>query len=108
MLLRRACLQVHAVEAFTSRHKKNPLSDLLAREALQLLGNSLEVVLVCSSVAALVLLQAAWRDGADLAARADCLLGSTLAGLAFSNSPTAGCHALAYPLGAVHGVLLCL
>ena len=55
-----------------------------------------------------MLLQAAWRDGADLAARADCLLGSTLAGLAFSNSPTAGCHALAYPLGAVHGVLLFL
>ena len=46
MLLRRACLQVHAVEAFTSRHKKNPLSDLLAREALQLLGNSLEVSVV--------------------------------------------------------------
>ena len=27
------------------------------------------------------------------------LLGSMYAGMAFSNSPCAGCHALAYPIG---------
>lgn len=32
------------------------------------------------------------------------LLGSLLAGLAFTNSPCAGVHAMAYPLGAHHGV----
>ena len=29
---------VHAIEAYTSRHKKNVLSDTLAREALKLLS----------------------------------------------------------------------
>ena len=29
---------VHAIEAYTSRHQKNVLSDTLAREALKLLG----------------------------------------------------------------------
>jgi len=29
---------VHAIEAYTSAHKKNPYSDMLAREALRLLG----------------------------------------------------------------------
>ena len=32
------------------------------------------------------------------------LLGSLLAGLAFTNSPCAGVHAMAYPLGSHHGV----
>ncbi|MEM6946178.1 MAG: iron-containing alcohol dehydrogenase, partial [Pseudomonadota bacterium] len=32
---------VHAIEAYTSRHKKNALSDVLAREALALLGGSI-------------------------------------------------------------------
>ena len=29
---------VHAIEAYTSKHQKNVLSDLLAREALRLLA----------------------------------------------------------------------
>ncbi|MGU3496765.1 iron-containing alcohol dehydrogenase [Xanthobacteraceae bacterium A53D] len=75
---------VHAIEAYTSRHRKNPLSDLLARQALRLLYAALPKVLA---------------DGRDLAARADMLLGSCLAGMAFANAPVAAVHALAYPLG---------
>ena len=75
---------VHAIEAYTSRLKKNPLSDALAREALRLLSGNLI---------------AACRNGADRAAREAMLLGATLAGQAFSNAPVAAVHALAYPLG---------
>lgn len=75
---------VHAIEAYTSRHKKNPLSDALAREALRLLGSNLI---------------AACKDGTNRAAREGMLLGATLAGQAFANSPVAAVHALAYPLG---------
>lgn len=75
---------VHAIEAYTSKHKKNPLSDALAREALRLLGANLI---------------AACRDGSDRSAREGMLLGATLAGQAFANSPVAAVHALAYPLG---------
>ena len=75
---------VHAIEAYTSKHKKNPLSDALAREALRLLGANLI---------------AACKDGSDRGAREGMLLGATLAGQSFSNSPVAAVHALAYPLG---------
>lgn len=75
---------VHAIEAYTSQHKKNPLSDALAREALRLISGQL--VIVC-------------RNGSDRKAREAVLLGATLAGQAFSNSPVAAVHALAYPLG---------
>jgi alcohol dehydrogenase class IV len=75
---------VHAIEAYTSAHRKNPLSDMLAREALRLLvGN---------------LLGACERPG-DIEAREAMLLGAHLAGVAFANAPVAGVHALAYPLG---------
>ena len=33
---------VHAIEAYTSKLKKNPLSDMLAREALRLLAGNLD------------------------------------------------------------------
>ena len=75
---------VHAIEAYTSRFKKNPLSDALAREALRLLGSNLI---------------AACKDGTNREARENMLLGAMLAGQAFSNSPVAAVHALAYPLG---------
>lgn len=75
---------VHAIEAYTSRHKKNPLSDAAAREALRLLSSSLV---------------AACRDGKDRTARESMLLGAMLAGQAFANAPVAAVHALAYPLG---------
>lgn len=75
---------VHAIESYTGKHKKNPLSDTLAREALRLLGGNL--ITAC-------------QDPANRAAREAMLLGATLAGQAFSNSPVGAVHALAYPLG---------
>lgn len=75
---------VHAIESYTSKYKKNPLSDALAREALRLITKHL--VTAC-------------RDGSNRVARESILLGATLAGQAFSNAPVAAVHALAYPLG---------
>ncbi|MGZ8997774.1 MAG: iron-containing alcohol dehydrogenase, partial [Allosphingosinicella sp.] len=75
---------VHAIEAYTSVRRKNPVSDLLAREALRLLAANL---------------QRACDHPADMAAREAMLLGAHLAGIAFANAPVAGVHALAYPLG---------
>lgn len=75
---------VHAIEAYTSKSKKNPYSDMLAITALQKMGKSL---------------LAAVNNGNDKAARADMMLGACLAGQAFANSPVAAVHALAYPLG---------
>jgi len=75
---------VHAIEAYTSRHKKNALSDTFAVKALQLLyGN----------------IRSAVTDGSDAHVREQMLLGSLMAGIAFANAPVAAVHALAYPLG---------
>lgn len=76
---------VHAIEAYTSKIKKNPLSDALATEAMKLLGPNIE---------------RACAHGSDVEARAKMLLGSCYAGMAFANSPVAAVHALAYPIGA--------
>lgn len=75
---------VHAIEAYTSIHKKNPVSDCLAREALKLLGSNIRIV--CT-------------EPGNLPGRSGMLLGSMLAGMAFANAPVAAVHALAYPLG---------
>lgn len=75
---------VHAIEAFTSKLKKNPISDMLAQRALRLLAANIRRVLT---------------DGNDMAAREAMLLGSMFAGQAFANAPVAAVHALAYPLG---------
>lgn len=80
---------VHAIEAFTTKHKKNPMSDMLARQALKLLSKNLI---------------AACKDGQNLAARQAMLLGACYAGQAFSNAPVAAVHALAYPIGGVFHV----
>jgi alcohol dehydrogenase len=80
---------VHAIEAYTSKHKKNPLSDMLARQALTLLSRNL--VSAC-------------ENGANLEARQAMLLGACLAGQAFSNAPVAAVHALAYPIGGIFHV----
>lgn len=75
---------VHAIEAYTSKHKKNPVSDALAREALRLLS---------------VHVPGAFADGANDDHRGGAMLGAMLAGQAFANAPVAAVHALAYPLG---------
>ncbi|WP_375459031.1 iron-containing alcohol dehydrogenase [uncultured Enterovirga sp.] len=80
---------VHAIEAYTSKRLKNPLSDALAREALRLLSDNIRTV--C-------------RDGTNREAREQMLLGSMLAGMAFANAPVAAVHALAYPIGGLFHV----
>lgn len=76
---------VHAIEAYTSINaNNNPLSRNLAKQALQLMGPTLEKVV---------------HDGADMDARSDMQIGSMMAGQAFANSPVAAVHALAYPIG---------
>jgi alcohol dehydrogenase class IV len=75
---------VHAIEAYTSRHRKNVLSDSLAVRALQLLSANLPIVLA---------------EPTNVDARGAMLEGRMLAGMAFANAPVAAVHALAYPLG---------
>ncbi|NEX63506.1 iron-containing alcohol dehydrogenase [Noviherbaspirillum galbum] len=80
---------VHAIEAYTTKHKKNPLSDMLAREALSLLSKN--IVAAC-------------ENGKDLQVRQAMLLGAMLAGQSFANAPCAAVHALAYPIGGIFHV----
>jgi len=75
---------VHAIEAYTSAIKKNPMSDALAKEALKLLGSN--IITACN-------------DGGNLEARRAMLTGAMLAGASFANAPVGAVHALAYPLG---------
>jgi len=76
---------VHAIEAYASKNaNNNPLSRMLAKQALQLLGANIETAV---------------NDGKNIEARSAMLLGSMLAGQAFANSPVAAVHALAYPIG---------
>ncbi len=76
---------VHAIEAYTSKNaNNNPVSKIVAREALRLLGANIETAVF---------------DGFNMPARSAMLLGSMLAGQAFANSPVAAVHALAYPIG---------
>lgn len=75
---------VHAIEAYTSAHLKNPYADMLAKQALELLSKNIMI---------------ATHDGSNIDARQAMLLGACMAGQAFANSPVAAVHALAYPLG---------
>ena len=76
---------VHAIEAYASTNKNNnPISKMIAIEALKLLGSSIETAVT---------------DGSNVEARGNMLIGAMLAGKAFANSPVAAVHALAYPIG---------
>ena len=75
---------VHAIEAYTSKIRKNPISDNLACSALGLLGRNIRTAV---------------HDGRQPGPRAAMLLGAMQAGQAFANAPVAAVHALAYPLG---------
>ena len=67
---------------------KNPMADMMAREAITLVGK---------------FLKRAVKDGTDLEARDGMALAATLGGLAFSNAGVALIHAMEYPVGgAVH------
>lgn len=80
---------VHAIEAYTTAHLKNPVSDMLAVKALHLLSRHL---------------LRACKDGSDREAREAMLVGAMFAGQAFANAPVAAVHALAYPVGGIFHV----
>jgi len=80
---------VHAIEAYTSKRLKNPLSDMVALKALRLLSENIETAVM---------------EGSNLPARSNMLLGAMLAGQAFANAPVAAVHALAYPLGGTYHI----
>ena len=76
---------VHAIEGYASANKNNnPISKMIAVEALKLLGGSIEKAVF---------------EGSNIEARGNMLIGAMLAGKAFANSPVAAVHALAYPIG---------
>jgi len=78
---------VHAIESYaTVNPNANPVSQMLARQALRLLGGNIETAV---------------RQGDNRDARGAMLLGAMLAGQAFANAPVAAVHALAYPLGGI-------
>ncbi len=74
----------HAIEAYVSR-KANAFSDQQALAAMRLIAPNLRSV---------------YRDGSNRQARADVMLGATLAGIAFSNASVALVHAMSRPIGA--------
>lgn len=85
----------HAIESFCTRVPerrptsaifvgKNPISDSLAKEAIQRIARSLPTAVV---------------EPDNRQAREDMALASLLAGMAFSNAGNAAAHALQYPVG---------
>ena len=82
----------HAIEAFTATCAE-PISDALALYAVELINGNLVKV---------------FKDGANLEARSNMLMGSMLAGIAFSHSDVASVHCIAEALGGMydlpHGV----
>ncbi len=72
----------HALEGYWCVNHQ-PIADLFSVEAVRLVMENLEQ---------------AYKDGSDRLARSNMLYASLLAGLAFSNPRTAGCHACSYPL----------
>nr|WP_116053981.1 iron-containing alcohol dehydrogenase [uncultured Pseudomonas sp.] len=74
----------HAIEAYVSR-KANPYSDTQALAAMRLIGPNLRRV---------------YENGSDEEAREAMMIGSTLAGIAFSNASVALVHGMSRPIGA--------
>ncbi|MDW7670602.1 MAG: iron-containing alcohol dehydrogenase [Bacillota bacterium] len=73
----------HAIEAYTV-NVANPISDAVALQAVELINSSLEQ---------------AFTNGDNLEARSAMMLGSLLAGLAFSHSDVGSVHCMAESLG---------
>lgn len=76
----------HSTEGYLNR-SASPVSDLLALEAVRLIGRSLP---------------RAVRNGADLEARADVALASMLSGMAGTLSGCISAHSIAHALSAFH------
>ncbi len=77
---------VHAIEAFTTKNKKNFISDILAKESLKLLAHNI---------------YRAVNEHDNFESKGNMLVGACVAGLAFTNAPVAAVHAFAYPLGGI-------
>ena len=82
----------HAIEAYVSKFASIP-SDINALKAIELISNNLEE---------------AYKNGSNIEARTNMLLGSLLAGYAFNSALLGVVHAIAHPLsvycGLPHGV----
>jgi len=82
----------HAIEAYVSV-KAQPITDTLALQAIRLISGNL---------------RQAWSDGGNVEARTHMMIGSLMAGLAFSNASVALVHGMARPIGAYfhvpHGI----
>ena len=78
----------HALEAYVSK-KANAYSDIQAVAAMKLLAPNLRRV---------------FNNGKDREAREAMMLGSTLAGIAFSNASVALVHGMSRPIGALYHV----
>ena len=76
----------HAIEAFTATCA-NPISDAVALYAIELIYQNLIP---------------AFEDGNNLEARSNMLMGSLLAGIAFSHSDVAAIHCIAESLGGMY------
>ena len=76
----------HAIEGYTATCAE-PIGNATALYAVEM---------ICGS------LVDAWRDGSDLKARSDMLMGSMLAGIAFSHSDVASVHCVAESLGGMY------
>ena len=82
----------HAIECYTSK-KGNPFSEMIALKAIRLISRSI---------------REAFKNGKNLDARHDMLLGAFYGGMCIAASSTTAVHALAYPLGGkyriAHGI----
>jgi alcohol dehydrogenase class IV len=78
----------HGLEALSSAQRE-PISDALGLHAVRLVRRYLPLAV---------------KNGADIAARGQMLVGATLGGAAFSNAQVGLIHAIAHVIGARHGV----
>ncbi len=78
----------HAVESYACT-RRNPISQMFAREAWRLLEQSFEVIL---------------KEPENIVAQSNMLLGAHLAGAAIENSMLGAAHACANPLTAAYGI----
>ena len=74
----------HAIEAYVSQ-KANPVSDIFAKKAIELIGRNILT---------------AYNSPSDAAARSAMMEGSTFAGIAFSNASVCAVHGMSRPIGA--------
>lgn len=78
----------HAMECYISK-KRNPLSDMFALKAINLIYNNIRT---------------AYNEGSNIKARENMLLGACLGGICIATSSTTAVHALSYPLGGTYHI----